>query len=155
MLFSDKYQPQHPRESRVNCTCNLSIWHCPKHCNLISGQDNHFRTVYCFYRRAKVFRLYLLLDSLQIVEYGAHRFCKGDKSVNSITWLLRSHYHIHSIHANITMFLLFIISSTLSYYVSIQGIHPSIRGEVWEFLLGCYDPKSTFDERDQIRARRR
>ncbi|KAH0850758.1 hypothetical protein HID58_095259 [Brassica napus] len=23
------------------------------------------------------------------------------------------------------------------------GIHPTIRGEVWEFLLGCYDPKST------------
>ncbi|RYQ97178.1 hypothetical protein Ahy_B08g093193 isoform A [Arachis hypogaea] len=36
-----------------------------------------------------------------------------------------------------------------------QGIHPSIRGEVWEFLLGCYDPKSTFDEREQIRQRRR
>ncbi|KAJ6332804.1 hypothetical protein OIU77_008787 [Salix suchowensis] len=35
------------------------------------------------------------------------------------------------------------------------GIHPSIRGEVWEFLLSCYDPKSTFDERDQIRQRRR
>ncbi|KAI9185158.1 hypothetical protein LWI28_004807 [Acer negundo] len=35
------------------------------------------------------------------------------------------------------------------------GIHPSIRGEVWEFLLGCYDPKSTFDERDQTRERRR
>lgn len=35
------------------------------------------------------------------------------------------------------------------------GVHPSIRGEVWEFLLGCFDPKSTFDERDQIRQRRR
>ncbi|XP_020228606.1 TBC1 domain family member 15 isoform X1 [Cajanus cajan] len=35
------------------------------------------------------------------------------------------------------------------------GIHPSIRGEVWEFLLGCYDPKSTFEERDEIRQRRR
>ncbi|KAG6637539.1 hypothetical protein I3843_11G180500 [Carya illinoinensis] len=35
------------------------------------------------------------------------------------------------------------------------GIHPSIRGEVWEFLLGCYDPGSTFDEREQIRQRRR
>ncbi|XVE80316.1 hypothetical protein DITRI_Ditri14bG0129900 [Diplodiscus trichospermus] len=35
------------------------------------------------------------------------------------------------------------------------GIHPSIRGEVWEFLLGCYDPMSTFDEREQIRQRRR
>ncbi|KAK8622867.1 hypothetical protein V6N13_117766 [Hibiscus sabdariffa] len=35
------------------------------------------------------------------------------------------------------------------------GIHPSIRGEVWEFLLGCYDPMSTFDERKQIREHRR
>lgn len=35
------------------------------------------------------------------------------------------------------------------------GIHPSIRGDVWEFLLGCFDPKSSFDERDQIRQRRR
>ncbi|KAK7262640.1 hypothetical protein RJT34_30215 [Clitoria ternatea] len=35
------------------------------------------------------------------------------------------------------------------------GIHPSIRGEVWEFLLGCYEPKSTFEERDEIRQRRR
>lgn len=37
----------------------------------------------------------------------------------------------------------------------LQGIHPSIRGEVWEFLLGCYDTKSTFNEREQIRQRRR
>ncbi|EPS63483.1 hypothetical protein M569_11302, partial [Genlisea aurea] len=35
------------------------------------------------------------------------------------------------------------------------GVHPSIRGEVWEFLLGCFDPNSTFDEREQIRQRRR
>ncbi|MQL73731.1 hypothetical protein Taro_006069 [Colocasia esculenta] len=35
------------------------------------------------------------------------------------------------------------------------GIHPSIRGEVWEFLLGCYDPLSTFDEREQLRQQRR
>ncbi|KAL6314120.1 hypothetical protein AAG906_011859 [Vitis piasezkii] len=28
-------------------------------------------------------------------------------------------------------------------------------GEVWEFLLGCYDPKSTYEEREQIRQRRR
>ncbi|OIT22688.1 PREDICTED: TBC1 domain family member 17-like [Nicotiana attenuata] len=35
------------------------------------------------------------------------------------------------------------------------GIHPSIRGEVWEFLLGCYDPKSTFEEREQLRQHRR
>ncbi|KAI4388340.1 hypothetical protein MLD38_000676 [Melastoma candidum] len=35
------------------------------------------------------------------------------------------------------------------------GVHPSIRGEVWEFLLGCYDPKSTFEERENLRQRRR
>ncbi|CAL0328917.1 unnamed protein product [Lupinus luteus] len=35
------------------------------------------------------------------------------------------------------------------------GIHPSIRGEVWEFLLGCYDPKSTFEERTEKREQRR
>lgn len=35
------------------------------------------------------------------------------------------------------------------------GIHPSIRGEVWEFLLGCYEPTSTFEEREEIRQRRR
>lgn len=35
------------------------------------------------------------------------------------------------------------------------GVHPAIRGEVWEFLLGCFDPGSTFDARDQIRHRRR
>ncbi|KAI4333820.1 hypothetical protein L6164_018581 [Bauhinia variegata] len=35
------------------------------------------------------------------------------------------------------------------------GIHPSIRGEVWEFLLGCYDPESTYEEREQIREHRR
>ncbi|GKB16943.1 Rab-GTPase-TBC domain-containing protein, partial [Tanacetum coccineum] len=35
------------------------------------------------------------------------------------------------------------------------GIHPPIRGHVWEFQLGCYDPKSTFDEREHIRQRQR
>ncbi|KAI4374762.1 hypothetical protein MLD38_012718 [Melastoma candidum] len=35
------------------------------------------------------------------------------------------------------------------------GVHPSIRGEVWEFLLGCYDPQSTSEERDQLRKKRR
>ncbi|KAM0941884.1 putative Rab-GTPase-TBC domain-containing protein [Dioscorea sansibarensis] len=35
------------------------------------------------------------------------------------------------------------------------GVHPSIKGVVWEFLLGCYDPKSTFDERSQLRQKRR
>ncbi|CAL9080749.1 unnamed protein product, partial [Musa acuminata var. zebrina] len=35
------------------------------------------------------------------------------------------------------------------------GVHPTIKGVVWEFLLGCYDPKSTFDERTQLRQNRR
>ncbi|KAJ8749105.1 hypothetical protein K2173_013712 [Erythroxylum novogranatense] len=35
------------------------------------------------------------------------------------------------------------------------GIHPAIKGLVWEFLLGCFDPDSTFDERNQIREERR
>ncbi|KAG6498416.1 rab GTPase-activating protein 22-like [Zingiber officinale] len=35
------------------------------------------------------------------------------------------------------------------------GVHPTIKGEAWEFLLGCYDPKSTFDERTQLRESRR
>ncbi|TYJ96322.1 TBC1 domain family member 15-like [Cucumis melo var. makuwa] len=35
------------------------------------------------------------------------------------------------------------------------GIHPSIKGAVWEFLLGCYDPNSTFEERNGIRRQRR
>ncbi|KAK9269592.1 hypothetical protein L1049_001368 [Liquidambar formosana] len=46
------------------------------------------------------------------------------------------------------------IGKTLS-RIQRGGIHPSIRGEVWEFLLGCFDPKSTFDEREQIRQHRR
>ncbi|XP_031385655.1 TBC1 domain family member 15 [Punica granatum] len=35
------------------------------------------------------------------------------------------------------------------------GVHPAIKGVVWEFLLGCFDPDSTFDERDKIRQERR
>ncbi|XP_044492562.1 rab GTPase-activating protein 22 [Mangifera indica] len=35
------------------------------------------------------------------------------------------------------------------------GIHPQIKGFVWEFLLGCFDPNSTFDERSKLRERRR
>lgn len=35
------------------------------------------------------------------------------------------------------------------------GVHPSIRGEVWEFLLGCFDPKSSFAERNSLRTHRR
>ncbi|XP_038692864.1 TBC1 domain family member 15-like isoform X2 [Tripterygium wilfordii] len=35
------------------------------------------------------------------------------------------------------------------------GVHPAIKGVVWEFLLGCFDPNSTFEERNQLRQRRR
>ncbi|XP_076960975.1 uncharacterized protein LOC143637477 isoform X1 [Bidens hawaiensis] len=35
------------------------------------------------------------------------------------------------------------------------GIHPAIKGVVWEFLLGCYDPNSTTEERDNLRKKRR
>ncbi|KAI9122017.1 hypothetical protein K1719_006706 [Acacia pycnantha] len=35
------------------------------------------------------------------------------------------------------------------------GVHPSIKGVVWEFLLGCYDPNSTFEERNQLKEQRR
>ncbi|GMI76150.1 hypothetical protein like AT4G28550 [Hibiscus trionum] len=35
------------------------------------------------------------------------------------------------------------------------GIHPSIKGAVWEFLLGCFDPESNFDHRNQLRQERR
>ncbi|KAF3436126.1 hypothetical protein FNV43_RR23218 [Rhamnella rubrinervis] len=35
------------------------------------------------------------------------------------------------------------------------GVHPSIKGVVLEFLLGCYDPNSTFEERNILRQRRR
>ncbi|CAM8927513.1 unnamed protein product [Rhodiola kirilowii] len=35
------------------------------------------------------------------------------------------------------------------------GVHPSIKGEVWEFLLGCFDPNSTYDDRNRLRELRR
>ncbi|XP_059431976.1 rab GTPase-activating protein 22-like isoform X2 [Corylus avellana] len=35
------------------------------------------------------------------------------------------------------------------------GVHPSIKAVVWEFLLGCFDPNSTFEDRSQLRERRR
>ncbi|CAN1245211.1 TBC1 domain family member 15 [Linum grandiflorum] len=35
------------------------------------------------------------------------------------------------------------------------GVHPAIKGLVWEFLLGCFDPNSTFEDRNDIRQRRR
>ncbi|KAK3127205.1 hypothetical protein QOZ80_7AG0569780 [Eleusine coracana subsp. coracana] len=46
------------------------------------------------------------------------------------------------------------IASVLS-RIQRGGVHPTVRGEVWEFLLGCFDPRSTFDEREEIRQIRR
>jgi len=36
-----------------------------------------------------------------------------------------------------------------------QGVDPSIRAEVWEFLLGCYSLSSTAEHRRQLRMARR
>ncbi|KAJ0977087.1 hypothetical protein J5N97_012561 [Dioscorea zingiberensis] len=36
-----------------------------------------------------------------------------------------------------------------------QGVDPSIRAEVWEFLLGCYSLSTTADYRKQLRMARR
>lgn len=36
-----------------------------------------------------------------------------------------------------------------------QGVDPSIRAEVWEFLLGCYAVGSTAEHRGQLRTARR
>lgn len=35
------------------------------------------------------------------------------------------------------------------------GVHPAIKGSVWEFVLGCFDPNSTYEERNQLRQSRR
>lgn len=35
------------------------------------------------------------------------------------------------------------------------GVHPAIKGSVWEFVLGCFDPNSTYEERNQLRQCRR
>ncbi|XP_010508423.1 PREDICTED: small G protein signaling modulator 1-like isoform X1 [Camelina sativa] len=39
--------------------------------------------------------------------------------------------------------------------IILGGIDPSIRAEVWEFLLGCYALSSTSEHRDQLRVARR
>ncbi|PWA82514.1 ypt/Rab-GAP domain of gyp1p superfamily protein [Artemisia annua] len=35
-----------------------------------------------------------------------------------------------------------------------RRIHATIRGEIWEFPLGCFDPKSAYEERKEIRLTR-
>ncbi|KAF9683040.1 hypothetical protein SADUNF_Sadunf05G0170800 [Salix dunnii] len=35
------------------------------------------------------------------------------------------------------------------------GVHPAIKGSVWEFVLGCFDPNSTYEVRNQLRQCRR
>lgn len=46
------------------------------------------------------------------------------------------------------------ISKTLG-RIQRGGVHPSIRGEVWEILLGSFDPQSSYEERQQTREGRR
>lgn len=40
-------------------------------------------------------------------------------------------------------------------FLAWQGIDPSIRAEVWEFLLGCYSLGSTAEHRRKLRTARR
>jgi len=66
-----------------------------------------------------------------------------------VPFLCRNHYCV-------MLFLRFILPwYSLYFWLCIQGIHPTIKGEVWEFLLGCYDPKSTTEQRNQLRQQRR
>lgn len=37
----------------------------------------------------------------------------------------------------------------------VQGVDPSIRAEVWEFLIGCYTLSTTAEYRGKLRAARR
>ncbi|XP_024994707.1 GTPase-activating protein gyp7-like isoform X3 [Cynara cardunculus var. scolymus] len=43
--------------------------------------------------------------------------------------------------------------SGVCYYL--DGVHPSIRAEVWPFLLGVYDLKSSKEERDAVKTKNR
>ncbi|KAG8053730.1 hypothetical protein GUJ93_ZPchr0001g32785 [Zizania palustris] len=40
-------------------------------------------------------------------------------------------------------------------FIVLGGVDPSIRAEVWEFLLGCYGLSSTSEYRSKLRAVRR
>ncbi|KAG6531221.1 hypothetical protein ZIOFF_005011 [Zingiber officinale] len=46
-------------------------------------------------------------------------------------------------------------SSYFTFLLKEQGVDPSIRAEVWEFLLGCYTLNSTTENRKQLRMTRR
>ncbi|KAJ4776305.1 Ypt/Rab-GAP domain of gyp1p superfamily protein [Rhynchospora pubera] len=45
--------------------------------------------------------------------------------------------------------------STVIQRIQRGGVHPKIKGEVWEFLLSCYDPNTTLDQRNELRQSRR
>lgn len=67
---------------------------------------------------------------------------------NTVSWF-QFHFFLCKITSNAES------SLTLIHKKLDQGVHPSIRGQVWEFLLGCFDPKSTFEEREELRQQRR
>ncbi|KAJ3691495.1 hypothetical protein LUZ61_020659 [Rhynchospora tenuis] len=45
--------------------------------------------------------------------------------------------------------------STVLQRIQRGGVHPKIKGAVWEFLLSCYDPNTTLDQRNELRHSRR
>ncbi|XP_018443917.1 uncharacterized protein LOC108815885 isoform X3 [Raphanus sativus] len=49
----------------------------------------------------------------------------------------------------------FLVSKKALKLISLGGIDPSIRAEVWKFLLGCYELSSTSEHRNQLRLARR
>ncbi|KAJ4884755.1 Ypt/Rab-GAP domain of gyp1p superfamily protein [Raphanus sativus] len=48
----------------------------------------------------------------------------------------------------------FLVSKKALKLISLGGIDPSIRAEVWKFLLGCYELSSTSEHRNQLRLAR-
>ena len=86
---------------------------------------------------------FFLFFSMMIFQHGASLLWR------CVPFLCRNHYCV-------MLFLRFILPwYSLYFWLCIQGIHPTIKGEVWEFLLGCYDPKSTTEQRNQLRQQRR
>ena len=86
---------------------------------------------------------FFLFFSMMSFQHGASLLWR------CVLFLCKNHYCV-------MLFLRFILPwYSLYFWLCIQGIHPTIKGEVWEFLLGCYDPKSTTEQRNQLRQQRR
>ena len=52
-------------------------------------------------------------------------------------------------------YILSVMFTPINMIYLLLGCASNSQGEVWEFLLGCFDPRSTFDEREEIRQIRR